>query len=155
MYVFRSEGRVIGVSKRVLFVCTHNSCRSQMAEALLRYRFGEDFETFSAGTAPSRVNPWAIRVMGELGVDISGQISEHIEEYLGEPFDLVVTTCDSARDTCPVVPGAAAIVHHSFEDPSAAAGTSEQILTAFRRVRDEIDRWIQQAFGGGRLPESD
>jgi len=134
------------MKKRVLFVCTHNSCRSQMAEGLLRLRYGKHYDSFSAGTAPSRVNPWAIRAMQELDVDISGQISEHIEAYFDQEFDVVVTTCDSANETCPVFPGAKKTIHHSFEDPSAAAGSNEQILAVFRRVRDQIDRWIQETF---------
>ncbi len=134
------------MTQRVLFVCTHNSCRSQMAEGLLRRRFGSAYDAFSAGTAPSRVNPWAIRVIRELGVDISGQISKHVDEYLGREFGVVVTTCDSARETCPVFPGAKRRIHRGFEDP-AAAGSDERILAAFRRVRDEIDRWIEGTFG--------
>jgi len=118
-----------------------------MAEGLLRFRYGSKYEAFSAGTAPSRVNPWAIRVMRELGVDISGQISKHLDEYLGDPFDVVVTTCDFAKESCPVFPVAAETIHHSFEDPAAAAGSSERILAVFRRVRDEIDRWIEETFG--------
>jgi len=138
--------------KRVLFICTHNSCRSQMAEALLRHRLGDTYESFSAGTAPSRVNPWAIRVMYELGVDISSQISDHIEKYIGDTFDAVVTTCDSAKEMCPVFPGANQTIHHSFEDPAGAAGSKEKIMEVFRRVRDEIDRWIQDEFGSASTP---
>ena len=138
--------------KRVLFICTHNSCRSQMAEALLRHRYGDTYESFSAGTSPSRVNPWAIRALGELGVDISGQISDHIEKYIGEAFDTVVTTCDAAKETCPVFPGATRTIHHSFEDPAGAAGSKEKIMEVFRRVRDEIDLWIQEEFGSGSTP---
>lgn len=137
--------------RRVLFICTHNSCRSQMAEALLRLRYGEAYEAFSAGTAPSRVNPWAIRVMAELGADISGQISDHLEVYLGQSFDTVVTTCNAAKETCPVFPGAGKVLHHSFEDPAGAAGSKDKILAVFRRIRDDIDCWIQETFG----PESE
>jgi len=141
------------VKKRILFVCTHNACRSQMAEGLLRCRFGEYYEAHSAGTAPSRVNPWAIRAMRELGCDISGQVSKHVDEFLGETFDLVVTTCDSAVETCPIFPGAKETVHHSFEDPAAAAGSNERILAVFRRVRDQIDLWIQGTFGAPAEPD--
>jgi arsenate reductase len=132
--------------KRVLFICTQNACRSQMAEALLRLRFEDDYEVHSAGTEPSRVNPWAIRVMAELGVDISGQISEHVDRYLGQTFDAVVTTCDSANETCPVFPGAKTTIHHGFDNPASAAGSDAVILTAFRRARDEIDHWIRTTF---------
>jgi len=117
-----------------------------MAEALLQLRYGEDYEAYSAGTAPSRVNPWAIRAMRELGSDISGQVSKHVDEYLGETFDLVVTTCDSAEETCPIFPGARETIHQGFENPAAAAGSNERILNVFRCVRDEIDRWIQATF---------
>jgi len=134
------------VSSRVLFLCTQNSCRSQMAEALLRLRFGDRYKAFSAGTNPSRVNPWAIRVMSELGADMSGQVSEHLDRYLGQSFDLVVTTCDSAAETCPVFPGAAKTIHRGFDDPAAAVGSDTAILATFRKVRDEIDAWIRAAF---------
>jgi len=139
--------RAEAAKRSVLFICTHNACRSQMAEALLRLRFGDTYDSHSAGTEPSRVNPWAIRVMAELGVDISGQLSEHVETYLEETFDTIVTTCDSASETCPVFPGAKELLHHSFEDPAGAAGSKETILGVFRRVRDEIDHWIQATFG--------
>lgn len=117
-----------------------------MAEALLRLRRGDSYDAYSAGIAPSRVNPWAIRAMAELGVDISGQVSEHIETYFADTFDLVVTTCDSAWESCPVFPGAKKSVHQGFEDPSTAAGTDQEILAAFRRVRDVIDEWIKETF---------
>lgn len=124
-----------------------------MAEGLLRLRHGEEYEAFSAGTSPSRVNPWAIRVMREIGADISGQISKHLDGYFESEFDVVVTTCDSAREVCPVFPDAKKSIHHSFEDPAAAAGSNERILAAFRRVRDEIDRWIQKTFGPARTED--
>jgi len=117
-----------------------------MAEALLRLRFNDRYEAFSAGTSPSRVNPWAIRAMRELGVDISGQVSKHVQQYLDQPFDVVVTTCDTARQTCPAFPKARRSVHRSFGDPSLATGSDAQILGAFRHTRDEIDRWIQETF---------
>ena len=129
IYTSRSKGEAVGLKKRVLFVCTRNSCRSQMAEGLLRFRYGGQYDAFSAGIAPSRVNPWAIRVMRELGVDISGQISKHLDDFLGDEFDVVVTTCDRAKQLCPVFPGAKETVHRGFEDPAAAAGSSERILS--------------------------
>ena len=94
------------MKKRVLFVCTHNACRPQMAEGLLRLTFGAQSKAYSAGTAPTRVNPWAIRAIREVRCDISGQLSKHVDEFLDETFDVVVTTCDSAKETCPVFPGA-------------------------------------------------
>ena len=141
------------MKKRVLFLCTHNSCRSQMAEALLRLRCGNVYDAYSAGTEISHVNPWAIRVMAELGVDISGQVSEHLSKYVGQQFDAVVTTCDSAHQACPVFPVARTMIHHSFRDPSGATGSDEEILDVFRQVRDEIDAWIQETFPANAVPE--
>ena len=129
---------------RVLFVCTHNSARSQMAEGLLRLHGGERFESHSAGTEATAVRPEAIAVMAELGVDISGQESKTIERYLGQPFAWVVTVCDRARETCPVFPGADHSAHWSFDDPSEATGSDEERLAAFRRVRDEISDRIRE-----------
>ena len=134
----------------VLFVCTHNSARSQMAEGWLRYLYGERFEVASAGTEPTRVHPLAIAVMREVGVDISGHRSKSIETFLDRPIDLVVTVCDHAREVCPVVPGARRTLHYSFPDPSAVEGSEADCLKAFRAVRDEIRAWIETEFG----PES-
>lgn len=117
-----------------------------MAEGLLRLRYGETYEASSAGTEPSRVNPWATKVMAELGVDLQTHASENLQEYLDQPFDAVVTTCDSAQQTCPIFPGAKRIIHRSFVDPSSTTGTDEELLAAFRATRDEIDLWIQSAF---------
>lgn len=128
---------------RVLFVCTHNSARSQMAEGLLRHHGGGRFEAFSAGTEATSVRPEAIAVMEELGVDISGQESKTLERYLGEPFAWVVTVCDRARESCPVVPAAARTAHWSFDDPSEATGSDAERLAVFRRVRDEIDAAVR------------
>ena len=131
---------------RVLFLCTHNSARSQMAEGLLRHRRGMLYESYSAGTQPRGVNPHAVQVMAELGIDISHHTSEHVETYIGQAFDLVVTVCDDAKETCPFLPGAARTIHHRFEDPSSIDGTETERLAAFRCVRDQIDEWIQAAF---------
>src|ERR671918_2372539 len=122
--------------KRVLFLCTHNSARSQMAEGLLRNLAADRFEAFSAGTEATRVRPEAISVMAEIGVDISSQESETLERYLGESLDLVITVCDDANEACPVFPGARERLHWSFPDPSTAAGGYEERLRAFRNVRD-------------------
>jgi len=126
------------VKARVLFLCTHNSARSQMAEGLLRHVAGDRFEVASAGTVETRVHPLAIRAMAELGVDITGQSSKTLGRYLGEPFDAVITVCDRAAETCPIFPGAKEKLHWSFEDPSAAEGGEEARLAAFRKVRDQI-----------------
>jgi arsenate reductase (thioredoxin) len=124
--------------RRVLFLCTHNSARSQMAEGLLRHLAGDRFEVYSAGTEATSVRPEAIKVMAEIGVDISGQESKTLDRYLDEPFDCVVTVCDDAREACPVFPGAKTRLHWSFRDPSRATGSDEERLGVFRAVRDEI-----------------
>jgi len=122
---------------RVLILCTGNSCRSQMAERWIRHDLGDRVEVHSAGTKPSFVHPRAIQVMAEAGVDLSGHTSKSVQDVKANPFDLVVTVCDSARDACPVLPGARKTVHRAFEDP-AHAGGGDDALPAFRRVRDEI-----------------
>ena len=123
--------------KTVLVLCTGNSCRSQMGEGWLRHDLGEVVEALSAGTRPSFVHPRAIQVMAEADVDISAHSSKSVESLRGVAFDLVVTVCDSAREACPVFPGAKRTIHHAFEDP-AHAGTGDEALPVFRRVRDEI-----------------
>ncbi len=135
---------------RVLFLCTHNSARSQMAEGLLRHLAGDRFEAMSAGTEATHVRPLAVRAMDEIGVDISGQESKTLERYLGEPFDYVITVCDDANEACPVFPGAKNRLHWSFEDPSRAEGSEEERLAVFRLVRDRIaDRVSAELVGGG------
>jgi arsenate reductase len=129
---------------RVLFLCTHNSARSQMAEGLLRHLAGERFEVTSAGTEATRVRPLAIRAMGEIGVDISGQESETLDRYLDRSFDYMITVCDDANEACPYFPGASERLHWSLEDPSQAAGSEQERLAVFRRVRDEIQRRIER-----------
>jgi arsenate reductase (thioredoxin) len=114
-----------------------------MAEGLLRHDAGERFEVASAGTKPSQVRPEAIAVMREIGIDISGHRSKSVNEFAGEDFDLVLTVCDSARESCPVYPGHAHRVHHSFEDPAAVEGNEEVRLKAFRRIRDEIREYLR------------
>jgi len=128
--------RRAGDRLRVLFLCTHNSARSQMAEGLLRDLAGDRFEAFSAGTEATRVRQEAISVMAEIGVDISAQESKTLERYLASPLDLVVTVCDDANEACPVFPGTRDRLHWSFPDPSRVEG--EGRLRAFRDVRDEI-----------------
>ena len=128
---------------RVLFLCTHNSARSQMAEALLRATAGDRFEVASAGTEARGVHPLAVRAMGELGVDIAGQTSKTLDRFLGERWEYVVTVCDSANESCPVFPQVATRLHWSFDDPSAVRGSEEERLAEFRRVRDAIARRIE------------
>lgn len=126
------------MKKRVLFVCTHNSARSQMAEGLLRHLGGDRFQSFSAGTEAAFVRPLAIEAMREIGVDITAQWSKTLDDVRGQSFDFVITVCDSANEACPVFPGGTARLHWSFDDPSAATGSDEERLEVFRRVRDAI-----------------
>ncbi|MBN9392157.1 MAG: arsenate reductase ArsC [Chloroflexi bacterium] len=130
--------------KRVLFLCTHNSARSQMAEGLLRESGRGDFEVFSAGTEATHVRPLAIKAMAEKGIDISAQRSKVLTEYLGEPFDYVITVCDQANESCPVFPGARNRLHWSFPDPSKATGTEAEQLAVYSQVRDAIEKRIKQ-----------
>ncbi len=132
--------------KKVLFICTHNSARSQMAEASLNALLGDRYEAFSAGTAPTAVNPYAVKAMAEAGIDISHHRSKGVEEFLGQSFDHVVTVCDNAKETCPFFPGGANRIHKSFPDPSSCEGSEQEILDCVRRVRDEIKDWIIQSF---------
>ncbi|HEU5367162.1 MAG TPA: arsenate reductase ArsC [Ktedonobacterales bacterium] len=132
--------------RRVLFLCTHNSSRSQMAEGLLRARGGARYAVFSAGTHPGRVHPLAMRAMAELNIDLSaaaGYRAKSLEEFIGQPpMDLVVPVCDEAAEACPFFPGARRQVHWSFPDPSQATGTEEERLAVFRAVRDGLARRI-------------
>jgi arsenate reductase len=123
---------------RVLFVCTHNSARSQLAEALLGRLGGDDFEVHSAGTEATRVNPYAIRVLAEQGIDWAGATSKTIDGFLGQRFDHVITVCDRARETCPYFPGSTSTLHWGLDDPSDVQGTDEERLEAFRRTAAEI-----------------
>lgn len=142
--------------EKVLFLCTHNSARSQMAEGLLRAMYGDRYDVHSAGIRATFVDPRAVLVMKEIGIDISGQRSKSMDEYQGILFDLVVTVCDKARETCPLCgttlkplpkfPVAKETIHKGFEDPADASGSEEERLRKFRQVRDEIRDWISQAF---------
>jgi arsenate reductase len=126
---------------KVLFVCTGNSCRSQMAEGWARHLKGDIIEAYSAGVWPVGVHPRAIRIMAEAGVDISDQTSKHVDEFRGTDF--VVTLCDNARQQCPVFPGKAKLIHKAFEDPVAVIGSEKEIMQAFRRTRDDIKAFIE------------
>jgi arsenate reductase len=130
---------------KVLFLCTHNSARSQMAEAFLDALYGDRYETQSAGVTPNGLNPYVVRAMAEIGIDISKNRSKSIEEFRGENFNYVVTVCDSARETCPFFPGEK-IIHKAFEDPSKFKGSEEEIMRGVRRVREEIKEWIKHTF---------
>ncbi len=133
------------MKKRVLILCTGNSARSQMAEGLLRHDAGELLEIESAGTSPGVVRPEAIAAMCELGIDISGHRSKHVDEFAGQHFDYVITVCDHAKESCPVFFGTAKRLLHSFEDPPPpSAGSDEQRMAIFRRVRDQLRAYLRQ-----------
>lgn len=131
------------MKKRVLFLCTHNSARSQMAEGLLRKMGRDQFDVFSAGTERTLVQPLAIEAMREIGIDISGHTSKTLDAFSGENFDYVITVCDRANESCPIFPGTTERIHWSFEDPAAVSGTEEQKLRAFRTVRDAIQQRLR------------
>jgi len=134
------------MKKRVLFLCTHNSCRSQMAEGLVNHFLGDRFLAFSAGTEATQVNPLAAKVMAQIGIDISGHRSKTIDEFAGEPFDYVITLCGDAKEKCPLFFGGVKRVHIGFDDPSRLPGSEEQVLPEYRRVRDEIRQRLTQFF---------
>jgi arsenate reductase len=125
--------------KKVLFICTHNSARSQMAEGLLRHMYPDRYEAYSAGVAPTRVHPFAIRAMEGLGIDISGQTSKNLQDYLGDEFDYVITVCDRANESCPIFPGAKEQIHKGFLNPMD--------YMEFEKVRDQIKAYLEEQFG--------
>ena len=134
--------------KRVLILCTGNSARSQMAEGLLRQMAGDGLEVHSAGTRPGSVRPEAIAVLAELGIDILGHWSKHVDTFAGQPFDYVITVCDHAKESCPVFPVRTRRIHWSFEDPAAAAGDEAHRLAEFRRIRDQIAQRLKEFVEG-------
>ena len=129
--------------RSILFLCTGNSCRSQMAEGWTRHLHGDRVAAYSAGVETHGLNPRAVAVMREAGVDISGQESQHVDEFTDLAPDLVVTVCDHAAERCPVLPGAARTIHHRFDDPARATGDEDTVLGEFRRVRDEIRDFVR------------
>jgi len=138
--------------KRILLLCTGNSCRSQMAEAYLQ-EFGRGLlDVYSAGTEPHGINPYTVKVMAEDGLDIANKESKSVDRFLSQNFDYIITVCDKARENCPYFPGRGKRIHHSFDDPAAVSGTDEEILREFRRVQNEIKNWarefVQNEFGG-------
>jgi arsenate reductase len=136
----------MGDRKKVLFLCTHNSARSHMAEGFLRTLFGNRYEVCSAGTDPNEVNPLSVKVMAEVGIDISDHQSNSVEDFLDQEWDYVVTVCDRANETCPFFPGGKEKIHRGFGDPAALKGSEDERMVAFRLVRDEIRRWIEETF---------
>lgn len=131
------------MKKRVLFLCTSNRCRSQMAEALVNHDLGEDFKAFSAGTQPFTPHPLAIRVLAELGIRHENARSKHMDEFSDQTFDHVITLCDNANQTCPVFLGGVERAHLGFADPDEAKGTEQEVLAVFRRVRDQIRQQVK------------
>jgi arsenate reductase (thioredoxin) len=140
---------IVPQRQRVLFLCTGNSARSQMAEGLLRHMAGERFEVFSAGTRPVGLNPNAVKAMSEIGIDISDGRSKSVYEFQNQDFDYVFTVCDNAKESCPIFPGGGKRIHHSFEDPAAVP--VNQQLDMFRKIRDEISNWLTEFVGDGKL----
>ncbi len=133
--------------QRILVLCTGNSCRSQMAEGYLNTLFNDRIKAFSAGSQPSGyIHPLAVKVMSEDGIDIGSGRSKSMSEFFNQPFDVVITVCDSAREACPVFPGGGEKLHHSFYDPAEAEGSEEEKLEVFRRVRDQIKAWLTERF---------
>lgn len=129
--------------KKVLVLCTGNSCRSQIAEGFLRHFAGDKAQIYSAGIETHGVNPKAIQVMAESGIDISGHTSNNVNEYAGIDFDYVITVCDNAKESCPVFPSKAQKFHYNFPDPAKATGTDEEVMDEFRRVRNMIKKYSQ------------
>jgi arsenate reductase len=132
--------------KRVLFLCTGNSCRSQMADAIINHDFHDRAEAFSAGTEPHGLNPKAVQVMAEIGIDISGNSSDHLDLYVGQDFDYVISLCSDADEKCPAFFGGVKRLHMPFDDPPRIQGTEEEIMAAYRRVRDEIRTTMHRFF---------
>lgn len=132
------------MKKKVLFLCTGNSCRSQMSEGWLRRLAGDQFDVVSAGTHPVGLNPYAVAAMQEVGIDISNHVSERVDPYLGQEFDYVITVCDRVEENCPTFPGASKMLHWSFEDPAKATGSYEQQMIVFKNIRDEIEEQIRR-----------
>jgi len=128
----------VTAKKRALFLCTHNSCRSQMAEGIVNHDLGETLQAFSAGTEATSVNPKAVQVMSEIGIDLSGHRSKVLDEFAGEQFDYVITLCGDANEKCPLFFGGVQRVHLGFSDPSRMTGAEEEVMEGFRKVRDEI-----------------
>jgi arsenate reductase len=132
--------------KKILFLCTHNAARSQMAEGFVNARFGDRYVARSGGSEPTQVHPCAIEVMAELGIDLSRQRAKSLNEFDDIPFDCVVTMCADAAENCPIFPGGATYVHHPFDDPEVVAESGAEHCAPFRNVRDQIGEWIEAIF---------
>lgn len=134
------------MSEKILILCTGNSARSQMAEGLLKHICKNQYEIFSAGTKPSIVRPEAIKVLQEIGIDISNNRSKSVDEFVNEEMDYVLTVCDNAQENCPYFPAKTKLIHHSFADPAEIEGDETTRISAFRRVRDEIKKYLEDDF---------
>jgi arsenate reductase len=132
--------------EKVLFLCNHNSSRSQMAEGLLKSLYGEFYDVNSAGNEPNTLNPYAVQVMAEVGVDISKYRSKSLKEFEGIEFDYIVTVCGRSGEVCPVFLGGKQYLHEPFEDPASVKGNDDDIIIIFRRIRDELKVWIEKTF---------
>jgi len=132
--------------KKVLILCTGNSARSQMAEGLLKHITKDEYEVFSAGTKPSHVRPEAIKVLAEVGIDISRNRSKSVDEFAGQKINFVLTVCDNAKEVCPYFPAKTKLIHHSFEDPAEIQGDEETRIKAFRQTRDQIRKYLENSF---------
>ncbi|MEJ2243327.1 MAG: arsenate reductase ArsC [Candidatus Bathyarchaeota archaeon] len=131
--------------KEILFICTHNSARSQIAEALTNAYLSNTYKAYSAGTTTTKVNPYVAKALNEIGIDTSKLRSKSINEFKGKKFDMVITVCDGAKEACPFFPGKK-VMHKSFTDPSKFTGTEEQIMQQVRQARDEIKEWVTKTF---------
>jgi len=137
----------MGFSKKsVLFICTHNAVRSQMAEALLNYLCGDRYTAFSAGSDPTQIDPLVISVMSEIGIDVRHHRSKGLDAFKDSKLDYIVTVCDSAHEACPYFPGGNLRIHKGFSDPSKFQGNREDVIPEYRRIRDEIKKWIEKEF---------
>jgi len=132
--------------KKVLFVCTHNAVRSQIAEAFLNHIYGDRYMAFSAGSDPSQIDPIVIMVMQEFGIDLRDYKSKGLDVFRYDRFDYVVTVCDQAQETCPYFPEGHERIHKSFTDPAKFQGSPDEVLKEYRRIRDEINKWIEKEF---------
>ena len=133
--------------KRILFLCTHNAARSQMAEGFMNARYGDHYEAHSAGIAPTALHLCAVKVMTEEGIDISAHRSKSVDEFEDSIFDCVVTMCADAAENCPIFPGGVKYLHHPFDNPASERGLGTDTCTSFRHVRDQISEWIDSTFG--------
>jgi len=140
------KGFLFMSKQRVLFLCTGNSCRSQMADGIINHEFAGQIEAFSAGTEPHGLNPKAVQVMAEIGIDISNNSSDHLSQYEGQSFDWVITLCGDANEKCPLFFGGTKRIHIGFDDPPKATGNEDEVMAVYRRVRDEIREQLGEFF---------